>query len=124
MNKLFLTLSLLLFGTIPVMADEYPTEETVRFVLNCMTEMGGQTDENLYTCACRYDAIRSAMAYSEYEEGYTFERNMKMPGEKGSSFRDNKRAEGFYKELLKVREKANASCLVVKHVELIKPTSK
>ena len=124
MNKLFLTLSLLFFGAMPVMADEYPTEETVRFVLNCMTEMGGQTDENLYTCACRYDAIRSAMTYSDYEEGYTFERNMKMPGEKGSSFRDNKRAEGLYKELLKVREKANSSCLVVKHVELIKPTSK
>ncbi len=124
MNKFFLTLSLLLFGAIPVMADEYPTEETVRFVLNCMTEMGGQTDENLYTCTCRYDAIRSAMTYSDYEEGYTFERNMKMPGEKGSSFRDNKRAEGLYKELLKVREKANSSCLVVKHVELIKPTSK
>ena len=51
--------------------------------------------------------IRAAMAFSDYEEGYTFERNMKMPGEKGSSFRDNKRgAEGLYEELLKVREKS------------------
>lgn len=106
------------------MANEYPTEETVRYVLNCMAELGGQTDENLYTCTCRYDAIRANMTYSDYEEGYTYERNKKMPGEKGSSFRDNKRAEGFYKELLKVREQASSSCIVVKHVKMIKPTSK
>ena len=123
MNKFIFAVTLLLFGAAPVMADDYPTEETVRFVLNCMNELGGQTDENLYTCTCRYDALRSAMTFSDYEEGYTFERNMKMPGEKGSSFRDNKRAEGFYKELLKVREQANASCIVVKRVELTKPTS-
>lgn len=117
-------MSLMLFGTMTVMADEYPTEETVRYALGCMSELGGQTDENLYTCTCRYDAIRAAMNYSDYEEGYTFERNKSMPGEKGSSFRDNKRGEGFYKELLKVRERANSECLVVKHVEMIKPTSK
>jgi hypothetical protein len=115
--------AILLFGSPSVMADEYPTQETVRYVLNCMSELGGQTDENLYTCTCRYDAIRADMTFSDYEEGYTFERNKKMPGEKGSSFRDNKRAEGFYEKLLKVREKANSSCIVVKHVKMIKPTS-
>ncbi len=124
MNKLIVSISLLLFGSMPTMADEFPTEETVRYALNCMAELGGQTDENLYTCACRYDAIRSTMSFSDYEEGYTFERNKSMPGEKGASFRDNKRGEKFYKELLKVRKAANADCLVVKHVELIKPTNK
>ncbi len=124
MNKFIFAVTLLLFGAAPAMADDYPTEETVRYALSCMSELGGQTDENLYTCTCRYDALRSAMSYSDYEEGYTYERNMKMPGEKGSSFRDNKRAEGFYNELLKVREQANSSCIVVKRVELTAPTSK
>jgi hypothetical protein len=124
MKKIFTSIVLFLIGTSPVLAYEYPTEETVRYVLNCMSELGGQTDENLYTCACRYDAIRSLMTYSDYEEGYTFERNKNMPGEKGSSFRDNKRAERFYEELLKVREEANSSCIVVKHVKMIKPTNK
>ncbi len=123
MNKLVASLVIVLFGAMPVMADEYPTDETVRYALNCMAEMGGQTDENLYTCTCRYDAIRASMTYSDYEEGFTFERNRKMPGEKGSSFRDNKRGERLYEELLAVREKAGSSCIVVKHVKLIKPTS-
>lgn len=123
MNKLVASLVLVLFGTMPVMADEYPTEETIRYALNCMAEMGGQTDENLYTCTCRYDAIKASMSYSDYEEGFTFERNKKMPGEKGSSFRDNQRAERFYEELLTVRENAGENCIVVKHVKLIEPTS-
>jgi hypothetical protein len=124
MNKLVASISLFLFGTMPVMANEYPTDETVRYALNCMAELGGQTDENLYTCACRYDAIRTAMSFADYEEGATFERNKKMPGEKGGSVRDNQRAKSFYSDLVKAREVAGASCIVVKHVQLIKPTSK
>jgi hypothetical protein len=123
MRKLLISTTLFLLGITSVIANEYPTQETVRYALNCMSELGGQTDENLYTCACRYDAIRASMSYSDYEEGYTFERNKKMPGEKGSSFRDNQRAERFYGELIKAREAADTSCIVVKHVKLIKPTN-
>jgi len=123
MNKFVAVFFIYLIGTMPLMANEYPTNETVHYALNCMTDMGGQTDENLYTCACRYDAIRAAMTYSDYEEGVTFERNRKMPGEKGSSFRDNQRGEAFYEQLLEVRKTAGSSCIVVKHVKLIKPTS-
>ncbi len=122
MKELFIAITLLVLGTSSVLADEYPTNETVHFALSCMDELGGQTEENLYTCICRYDAIRSMMTYSDYEEGYTYERNKKMPGEKGSSFRDNERGKRFYEQLLEVRKSANDSCPVVKHVKLIKPT--
>ncbi len=106
MNKLLISISLLLFGAMPVMADEYTTEETVRYAMNCMAELGGQTDENLYTCTCRYDSIRANMTFSDYEEGYTFERNMKMPGEKGSSFRDNKRGERLLRRIIEGERKS------------------
>lgn len=124
MKKLLISFSLFLFGAMPVMANEYPTEETVRYILNCMTELGGQTDENLYTCACRYDAIRTEMSFSDYEEARTFERNKNMTGEKGGAVRDNQRAKAFYGDLVNAREIANASCITVKQVQLIKPTSK
>ena len=118
MKNLFVSIAILLLGTGSVLADEYPTEETVRYVLNCMAELGGESDENLYTCICRYDAIRAAMPYSDYEEGVTYERNKAMPGEKGAFFRENKRGEGFYEKVKEVRKEAESSCLVVKHVEL------
>ena len=124
MKKLVASLFLFLFGTMPVMANEYPTEDTVRYALNCMAELGGLSDENLYTCACRYDAIRTAISFDDYEEGVTFERNQKMPGEKGGAVRDNARAKGLYEELVKAREVADASCIAVKTVQLIKPTNR
>ena len=122
MKELFIGIILFLLGTCSVLADEYPTDETVHYVMSCMDELGGQTDENLYTCVCRYDAIRAAMTFSDYEEGYTYERNKAMPGDKGGAVRDNERAKAFYEELVKVREAADASCIVVKHVKMIKPT--
>ncbi len=124
MNKLVASAAIFLLGTVPVMAYEYPTDETVRYALNCMVELGGQTDENLYTCACRYDAIRTTMTFIDYEDGATYERNMKMPGEKGSFFRDNERGKKNYEKLVDARDVAASSCIVVKHVELKKPTNK
>lgn len=114
--KNLLTIYLSLFMVAFVHANEYSTEETVRYTLNCMNEIGGLTDENLYTCICKYDSIRSSLTFSEYEEGYTYERNKNMAGEKGSSFRDNKRGEHFYEKLLEAREIAASSCLIVKRV--------
>ena len=124
MSKLITAITLFILGTISVQADEFPTEETVRYAINCMLENGGQTDENLYTCACKYDAIRANISFSDYEEGVTYERNKKMPGEKGGAVRDNQRAKAFYEKLVEAREVADSSCIVVKQVQLIEPTSK
>ena len=117
--KKLLTASVLLFlSATAAQANEYPSEETVRYALNCMAELGGQTDENLYACLCRYDNIRAAMPYNEYEEGATYERNKAMPGEKGGFFRDNERGEKFYKVLKEARKTANSQCPVAKRVTI------
>ncbi|MEQ8937653.1 MAG: hypothetical protein RLT30_03045 [Gammaproteobacteria bacterium] len=103
MKHLLAAITLLACTTTSAFADEYPSEQTVRYALECMAELGGQTDENLYTCLCRYDNIRAAMPFTEYEEAVTYERNKSMPGEKGGFFRDNERGENFYKVLYVVR---------------------
>ncbi len=120
MRKIMAVMMFLAFNATTVYADEYPSEETVRFALNCMQQLGGQTDENLYACLCRYDKIRAAMPFSEYEEAVTFERNKSMPGEKGGFFRDNARGEGFYKQLKTVRKEVLKSCPVAKRVTIDK----
>ncbi len=104
-------------------ADGYPTEETVRFVLGCMIDLGGETDENLYTCICRYDTIRNAITFSDYEEGVTYERNKAMPGEKGGFFRDNSRGKKFHKRLVMIRRDAENACPVTRRVKLKRPAS-
>ena len=123
MKKTVISLAIFLFGTMPSMAYEYPTEATVHYILNCMAALGGQTDQNLYTCSCRYDSIREVLSFDDYSDGRTYERNKAMPGKKGGFFRDNERGEELYNVLVKAREQAAEQCIVVTQVKMIKPTS-
>ena len=123
MKKTVISLAILLFGAMPSMAYEYPTDATIHYILNCMTVLGGQTDQNLYTCSCRYDSIREVVSFDDYSDGRTYERNRAMPGKKGGFFRDNERGEGLYNVLVKAREQAAEQCIVVTQVKRIKPTS-
>jgi hypothetical protein len=123
MKKTVISLAIFLFGAMPSMAYEYPTEATIRYALDCMMTLGGQTDQNLYTCSCRYDSIREVISFDDYSDGKTYERNVAMPGEKGGFFRDNERGEELYNDLVKVREQAGEQCIVVTQVQMIEPTS-
>jgi len=123
MKKTVISLAIFLFGAMPSMAYEYPTEATIRYALDCMMTLGGQTDQNLYTCSCRYDSIREVLPFDDYSDGKTYERNVAMPGEKGGFFRDNERGEELYNDLVKVREQADEQCIVVTQVQMIEPTS-
>ena len=133
MRKATICLAIFLLNITPAIAidvievdkkNEYPTEVTIRYALDCMSALGGQNDQNLYTCACRYDVIKTGMTFENYEDGITYERNRAMPGEKGGFFRDNSRGEEFYNVLVQARETANESCIVVKQVKRIEPTSR
>ena len=123
MKKTVISLAIFLFGAMPSMAYEYPTEATIRYALDCMMALGGQTDQNLYTCSCRYDSIREVLSFDDYSDGRTYERNKAMPGKKGGFFRDNERGEELYNVLVKAREQAAEQCIVVTQVKMIKPTS-
>ena len=80
-------------------AAGFPTVETVRQVVSCMTELGGQTEENLLTCACRQDAIEAALAFEVFEQASLQERYNRMPGKRGGLFRDDKISRDQLKQL-------------------------
>ena len=46
-------------------AEPYPTIDTVTMVVNCMAELGGQNEENLYTCSCRQDVLSENLSFKE-----------------------------------------------------------
>ena len=99
------------------MAEAYPTMDTVQMVVTCMSEIGGQTEENLYVCSCRHDVITSEFTFEEYERANLYERYRVMPGERGGMFRDAKEAKGMSKKLESVRKRAEQECPVVKHID-------
>lgn len=120
MKKAGICLALVLFSGQSY--AEFPTEETVRFVLGCMADLGAQNDHNMYTCVCRHDVIEAQMPnHDDYNGARIFERFKVMPGEKGAFFRDNELGEKLFGQLQKARELANQECPVVRHLEAKKP---
>ena len=107
----------------PVYArNQYPTDEVVRYVVGCMAELGGQKEENLYSCVCRIESLMDQLTYEEYDGANLMERNKQMPGKKGGFFRDNDYGAALYEKLVAARETAFASCPVVKKVEVKRAT--
>ena len=118
MKKYTIVLAGLLVMPLHALADDYPTMESVRYVLDCMVELGGQNEENLYACSCRHDYIAANIPFAEFEQATFFQRYDQMPGKRGGLVRDNEEAPQLKKHLNEVKTQAAANCPVVKHIEL------
>ena len=95
------------------MANDFPTQARVEFVLSCMGERGGQSYDTLYPCICTIDRIASRMTYRDYTAAETLSFLYGTPGERGGMFRDaapqsRKRIKAFRT----LRREAEAACFV------------
>ena len=94
-------------------ANDFPTQARVEFVLSCMDERGGQSYNSLYPCICVVDRIASRMPYREYTAAETLSFLYSTPGERGGFFRDAApRSRQRIKAFLALREEAEAACFV------------
>ena len=94
-------------------ANDFPTQARVEFVLGCMDQRGGQSYNSLYPCICVIDRIAARMPYREFTAAETLSFLYGTPGERGGFFRDaaprsRKRIKAFHA----VREEAEAACFV------------
>jgi len=119
MKKRIILLAMLIMP-MSVNASDYPTEAIVRNVIDCMTELGGLNDPNLYTCTCRADYTMSHMTFAEYDDATFFDRNKQMAGKRGAMVRDNERGKAHSEMYEKVLSEAEKNCPVVKHIEPVK----
>ena len=121
--RIWMTLFLLTLPTVAA-AEGYPTTEIVKFVVGCMADNGGQTEENLYTCACRFDSISSQFTFEEYDNAVVFERYANMPGKRGGLFRDSEQGDKLKARLRKAREEAAKQCPTVVRIEREPPADR
>jgi hypothetical protein len=92
--------------------NEYPTQDRVEFVLQCIEKNGGLRYENLYGCNCSIDKIASQMSFKDYTEANTFTFLRSTPGENGAVFRDPPKAKALRKKLKEAKAFAEKSCFV------------
>lgn len=71
------------------LANDFPTEARVDYVLGCMAS-NGQGYLVMQKCSCSIDAIAEQLPYKEYEEVETIVRMHEKRGELGVLFRTDK----------------------------------
>lgn len=94
------------------LVNDYPTQERIEYVLNCVAKHGGLTYITKYACSCKIDKISEKLTYKEYEEARTFAFLRSTPGEKGGIFRDPAQAKDLRTRLKEAEEYAEKSCFV------------
>ena len=117
MKKPFLVLTIAALSSLSVMtsamANDFPTQARVEFVLGCMDTRGGQSYNSLYPCVCVIDRIASRMPYREYTAAETLSFLYGTPGERGGFFRDAApRSRKRIKAFRALHEEAEAACFV------------
>ena len=94
-------------------ANDFPTQARIEFVLSCMDQRGGQSYNSLYPCICVIDKMAAQMPYREYTAAETLSFLYSTPGERGGFFRDAApRSRKRIKAFLALREEAEAACFV------------
>ena len=61
-----------LSATAAAVANDFPTQARVEYVLRCMDANGGQNYNTLYACVCAIDKIAESFSYAEFSEAETF----------------------------------------------------
>ncbi len=113
MNQVAVTSTLCaLFLSSVALANDFPTQARVEYVLRCMDSHGGQKYDVLYSCICIIDKIAEKIAYDEFVEGEVFAQLRTTPGERGGVFRDPDRSSLLIGKLNDITEGAEQSCFM------------
>ena len=95
------------------MANDFPTQARVEYVLGCMNDAGQQNYDTLYACVCEIDRIATVMSFSEYTAAETLTFLYSTPGERGGVFRDAAAdARKRVNDLRELRASAKSACFV------------
>src|SRR5690625_959058 len=101
--------TLLLATSTAAMANDYPTETRVDYVLGCMAA-NGQDYLTMQKCSCSIDAIAEAMPYEDYERVETIVRMRDRRGELGVLFRTSRMLEDDMQEFTRAQVQADLQC--------------
>lgn len=90
----------------------YPTLDRVEYVLECMRNGKGPTQELLYKCSCAIDAIAAQMPYEEYISDGTAAKALTIGGERGEVMRGFTDGRKMARRLRDVQADARKSCFL------------
>ncbi|MBA2780970.1 hypothetical protein [Billgrantia kenyensis] len=104
-----LLVCLLLPFAAPSLANDYPTEARVDYVLGCMAS-NGNTYLTMQKCSCSIDVIAEHLPYETYEQVETVLGMQDQRGELGVLFRTERGMQDQVQALHQAQADANLRC--------------
>lgn len=99
--------------TAPVQANDFPTQERVVYVQECMHAHPGPAFEMIAKCSCALDTIAGELSHEEYSSMTTIAKAMSIGGERGNTIRDAPGLQPQLKRWRGVEANALRACFVV-----------
>lgn len=103
------TLALTLLVAVDVLANDYPTEARVDYVLGCMAA-NGNSYLTMQKCSCSIDVIAEHLPYETYEQVDTVMSMQDQRGELGVLFRTERGMQDQVQALNQAQADANLRC--------------
>ncbi|MDI5890256.1 hypothetical protein [Halomonas rhizosphaerae] len=91
------------------LANDYPTETRVDYVLGCMAA-NGQDHLVMQKCSCSIDVIAELMPHEDYEAARTVMSMQDQPGELGMLFRTERSMQEDLNHFRSVQAEADLRC--------------
>ncbi len=94
------------------LANDFPTQARVEFVLTCMRESKASQQESMYKCSCAIDAIAEKVPYSTWVDLSTVANGSTIAGERGGVMRDIKDGRKLIASYRELQENAKKRCFI------------
>ncbi|ATE60789.1 hypothetical protein CCZ27_13305 [Thauera sinica] len=92
--------------------NDFPTQERVLYVQECMQQHPGDGYEMISKCSCALDAVASEIGYDEYTTLHTATLAQRIAGERGAVLRDNTAVGKEVRRLREIQARANKHCFI------------
>lgn len=92
--------------------NDYPTNERVQYVLECMANNPGPQFEMVSKCSCALDKIAEELSYDQYLTLSTEFKAATIGGERGAVIRDNNTAQKDARRYRDLQKKAQSACFI------------
>jgi len=99
------------------LANDFPTQARVEWVLGCMRANQSNTDiaqAAVYKCSCAIDAIAEQVSYDQWVDLSTMANAITIAGERGGALRDLKDGRNMVTRYREIQARARKSCFLDK----------
>lgn len=104
--------ALALAASAPALANDFPTNERVLWVGECMREHPGNAFEMISKCSCALDRIAGQVKFDDYLTMSTASKANSIGGERGGYIRDTDMLQKEIRRFRDIQAKAKAACFI------------